>query len=223
MSFELSLTSIDPVTHDTFRLRFPRPSSYTFKPGQATELSLKKEGWENEARPFTFTSLPGEDLLEFIIKSYPSHNGMTEQIPSLKPGDKVSIGDAWGAIEDRGPGVFIAGGAGITPFIAILRQRHADAGNLEGYKLLFSNKKQEDIILRPELQSMPGLDMCLTLSDENVPGINHGHIDDAFINDNINDFAEPFYVCGPPPMEEAVSDILKRRGVADNQIVREED
>jgi predicted ferric reductase len=32
----------------------------------------------------------------------------------------------FGAIEYKGEGVFIAGGAGVTPFIAILRQLQAD-------------------------------------------------------------------------------------------------
>jgi predicted ferric reductase len=44
----------------------------------------------------------------------------------LKHGDELIIRDVWGAIEYKGEGVFIAGGAGVTPFIAILRQLQAD-------------------------------------------------------------------------------------------------
>ena len=95
-------------------------------------VALDKDGWRDEQRPFTFTGLPDADRLEFVIKSYPSHDGVTEQIADLKPGDSVLIEDPWGAIEDKGPGTFIAGGAGITPFIAILRARHAREGSLAG-------------------------------------------------------------------------------------------
>jgi predicted ferric reductase len=48
------------------------------------------------------------------------------KIRKLKHGDELIIRDVWGAIEYKGEGVFIAGGAGVTPFIAILRQLQAD-------------------------------------------------------------------------------------------------
>jgi predicted ferric reductase len=44
-----------------------------------------------------------------------------KRIRKLKHGDELIIRDVWGAIEYKGEGVFIAGGAGVTPFIAILR------------------------------------------------------------------------------------------------------
>jgi predicted ferric reductase len=49
-----------------------------------------------------------------------------KRIRKLKHGDELIIRDVWGAIEYKGEGVFIAGGAGVTPFIAILRQLQAD-------------------------------------------------------------------------------------------------
>jgi predicted ferric reductase len=75
-------------------------------------------------RPFTFTSLNDNDYLEFIIKIYDSNDGVTE-LGKLKQGDELLIHDVWGAIEYK-EGVFIAGGAGVTPFIAILRQLQAE-------------------------------------------------------------------------------------------------
>jgi predicted ferric reductase len=67
-----------------------------------------------------YTSLNDNKQLEFTIKIYDSHNGVT-RIRKLKHGDELII-RVWGAIEYKGEGVFIAGGAGVTPFIAILRQ-----------------------------------------------------------------------------------------------------
>jgi predicted ferric reductase len=98
-----------------------KPANYSFKPGQATSLAINKEGLTSKKRPFTFTSLPEGDTLEFIIKIYTSHNGVTAQIEKLVVGDELIIEAAWGAITYKGEGTFIAGGAGITPFVAILR------------------------------------------------------------------------------------------------------
>lgn len=218
----LTLQQIEPLTHDVNRLVFDRPEGYSFRPGQATDLALDLDGWRDEARPFTFTSLPGEDRLEFTIKSYPSHDGVTKRIARLTPGDTVRIGEAWGAIEDKGPGTFIAGGAGLTPFLAILRNRLVTDGDLDGSTLLFSNRCERDIILRDELIGMPGLRCVFTVTDESVPDLPQRMIDGAFLEKEVRNWDDTFYVCGPPPMVEAVTDALRDRGAARGQIVTEE-
>jgi predicted ferric reductase len=106
---------------------------------------VNKPGWTNEKRPFTFTSLNSDDHLEFTIKSYTDHDGVTNQVAGLVAGDELILDEPWGAIAYKGAGYFIAGGAGITPFIAILRQLHKE-NKLAGNKLFFSNKTAADII-----------------------------------------------------------------------------
>ncbi|WP_086606230.1 flavodoxin reductase [Erythrobacter donghaensis] len=222
MPHTLSLQSIRPVTHNVNALTFPRPEGLDFSPGQATELALDRDGWRDEKRPFTFASLPGSSLLEFVIKSYPDHDGVTARIGQMTPGDKVIIGDPWGAIEDRGPGTIIAGGAGITPFIAILRARQAEAGNLDGYRLIFTNSRARDIILRDELEAMPGLALDLLLTEEPAPGAEHTRLDGDYLDRAVTDFSGLFYLCGPPPMEDAVATALHARGVTTDRLIREE-
>ena len=125
MEHILKIRETKQVTHDVKCFRLEKPAGYHFTPGQATDVSINKPGWENEKRPFTFTCLNSDPYLEFTIKSYP-RNGVTQQIGELKAGDELILRDVWGAIEYKGEGYFIAGGAGITPFIAILRQLHHD-------------------------------------------------------------------------------------------------
>ena len=222
MPHNLTLKSIRPITHDVNELTFDRPEGFDFKPGQATDFTLDRDGWRDEKRPFTFTSLPQAEHLQFTIKSYPSHDGVTEQIGQMEGGEKVIIEDPWGAIEDKGPGAIIAGGAGLTPFLSILRARQAKDGTLDGYRLIFANSCEKDIILREELERMPGLKLDLLLSDEDVEGIHHGQVDADYLDQADIDFTGRFYLCGPPPMEEDVSSLLKARGVADDRLVHEE-
>ena len=117
----VKIKSIGKVTHDVVKIVLEKPGNYTFTPGQATEVAINKEKWKEERRPFTFTCLPDDDHLEFTIKTYPSHKGVTNELLSLKPGDELIIHDVWGAISYQGEGIFIAGGAGITPFLSIFR------------------------------------------------------------------------------------------------------
>ncbi|MFC3616024.1 flavodoxin reductase [Lutimaribacter marinistellae] len=220
MTHKITLQAVVPLTHDTRHYVFTRPNDFAFSPGQATEMELDREGWRDEGRPFTFTGDPKANVLTFTIKSYFDHDGVTKQLWGLQPGDHVLIGDAWGAIEDRGPGIFIAGGAGITPFIDILTQRHRDGG-LKGSTLIFSNKTEEDIILKPLWEDMEGLATHYLLSDPKSGG--EGQKPDGPTLDRIiGDWDQRFYVCGPPPMEESVIDHLKSRGVTDDQIIHEE-
>jgi hypothetical protein len=216
----VKIFSIKPVTHDVNQYRFEKPDGYMFNPGQATEAAIKKPGFEGERRPFTFTCLPEDPYLEFTIKSYESHNGVTRELARLKPGDELIIHDVWGAIEYKGPGYFIAGGAGITPFIAILRSLKKD-NRLEDNTLFFSNKTKKDIILEDELKEMLGDRCVFVLSDEDAPGIPKSYIDEEFLRKNIDDPSKHFYVCGPPPMIEAINELLIKMGADVDNVVFE--
>ncbi len=92
-----------------------------FTPGQAADVSVNKTGRLKEKRPFTFTCLPDDDYLEFNIKTYPSRKGVTNELLQLKMNDELILHDIFGTIAYKGEEVFIAGGAGVTPFISILR------------------------------------------------------------------------------------------------------
>lgn len=226
MTHRLTVRSIAPVTHDTYRLILPKPDGYAWKPGQATEIALDQEGWRDEKRPFTFVNDPKADTIELVIKSYPDHDGVTKRIAELQEGDALLLEEPWGAIHDEGPGVFLAGGAGITPMLGLLRARGRGEGvgrpGLEGCTLIFANKTRADIILREELEAMEGLKTVFPLSEEEADGHPHGHIDGALLDAHVSDWSQIFYVCGPPPMEEALGELLRERDVPDARIIHEE-
>lgn len=217
----IRVVSVKAETHDTISFKTTKPKDYTFKPGQATELSVLKEGWKEEKRPFTFTGLPDSDHLEFVIKTYPSHEGVTNELKEVQAGDKFEIGDAWGAIEYKGEGVFIAGGAGVTPFIAILRHLQEE-DKLENNKLIFANKSPKDIILKEEFETLLGDNFINILSDNGNTDYPEGHIDKDFLKENISDFDQNFYVCGPPEFNEAMISYLKDLGADAEAVVFEE-
>ncbi len=121
-----TIMDIEDVTHNVRAYKLEKPAGYRWTPGQATDISINKEGWKEEKHPFSFTSLNDDADLEFTIKSYLDHKGVTNELYSLNAGDQLILHDVWGAIAYKGAGYFLAGGAGITPFIAILRQLHKD-------------------------------------------------------------------------------------------------
>lgn len=215
------------VTHDVKRFIVEKPKSYKFIPGQATEVAINKPKWKKEKRPFTFTSLNDDLVLEFIIKGYllnkyKNHGGMTEELHKLVPGEELIIEEPWGTINYKGPGVFIAGGAGITPFIAILRQLKKDE-KIRGSKLIFSNKTAKDIILEKEFKEMfDEKDLILALTREKVDGYEDERVDGNFLKKRIKDFSGNFYICGPKQMVADLREGLAELGAKTDSLIIEQ-
>ena len=220
MEYIVQIISIKDITHNVKRYRVTKPGGYQFKAGQATELSINQPEWLAEKRPFTFTCLNADDYLEFTIKIYRDHNGVTNHLGELKEGDELILRDVWGAIEYKGPGYFIAGGAGITPFLAILRQLHHE-GKLEGNKLFFSNQTAGDIILKDELAGLLGQNVIFTTTRDDDAHYDHRKIDAAFLKAEVTDFKKHFYVCGPDPMVAAITETLNNLGANADAVVFE--
>jgi len=220
MTYTVSLLEVIFRTHNVNSYRVEKPQGFEFTPGQATDFSLLKQGFENEKRPFTFTGLASDNYLEFTIKSYDDHGGVTHELRSAKKGDKFEISDPWGAISYKGEGIFIAGGAGITPFIAILRSLY-QVNKIGKNKLFFSNKSEEDIILKDELSKILGEKFVNVITRQQ----NSLHIPDRitkeFLKKNISNYDQQFYVCGPEIFNDTVLKALGELGAHPEALVFE--
>lgn len=220
--YKVKVLEVSDVTHNVKRYRMEKPDGYSFTPGQATSVSINKEGWKDKKRPFTFTNLPDEDILEMTIKIYVSHNGVTKEIGDLKKGDELILNEPWGTINYKGEGIFIAGGAGITPFISILRDLNRK-NEIKDNTLIFANNTSKDIILEDELRDILGKDKFINiLAEEESEKYHYGLISKEFLEEQLGDFNRIFYLCGPPPMMKAVQEHLDKLGVDKNAIVKEE-
>ena len=219
--YYVKIKSVEKVTHDVLQVKTTRPPHYNFVSGQATEVAVNKEGWKEERRPFTFTSLPEEDFLEFTIKVYSSHNGVTCEIMKCRKDDELILHEVWGTIAYKGEGVFIAGGAGVTPFIAIFKQLRK-LNQLGNNKLIFANKTREDIILNEYFKEILGPNFKNILSEETASNYCHGRISKEFLVKHIGTINQLFYICGPEPMMEAVEEQLTSLGVNRDSVVKEQ-
>ena len=181
----VKIKSIASVTHDVLQVVTEKPDGFTFISGQAVAVSINKTGWENEIRSFSFTSIPTNSYLEFIIKVYPSHNGVTNELQKQKVGDELILHNVFGSIIYNGKGAFIAGGAGITPFISILRDLHSKQ-KIGSNKLIFANKTKGDIILEEELKAMLKHNFINIIAEENIDGYAQGLISESLLKAHIS-------------------------------------
>ena len=218
----VKILDIADVTHNVRRYTLEKPEGYAFEPGQATEASLDEEGWRDKKHPFTFTSLPDDPHLELTIKSYfnTGGDGMTERLHGYKAGQSLLLRDVWGTITYKGPGIFIAGGAGVTPFIAILRDLHRNR-KMAGHTLIASNRTEADIILREEFEGFRGLETLWTVTGQPDSQLLHERIDAKFLKAHIKDFDQHFYLCGPDDMVKELRGTLKELGASVDNVTWE--
>ncbi len=208
------------ITPDVKRLTLEKPKGYTFIPGQATDVSIDEEGWSDKLRPFTFTSLPTARTLELIIKIYRDHEGVTNRIGLLHEGDHLILREPWGAITYKGPGFFFAGGAGVTPFVAILRDLH-HKDQLRGNTLLCTNKTADDVILDEEFTKLLGKKFLKVFTRQNVIGYHERRIDRDLLITLVQDFDQHFYVCGPEAFVSDINRMLVELGASADKLVFE--
>lgn len=220
MEHVVKILDVQNITHDVKRFTLEKPDGYTFEPGQATALSINKKEYKDQTRPFTFTSLNSDPHLELVIKIYDDHNGVTKALGKLKKSDELIIRPPWGTINYKGPGYFIAGGAGITPFIAIFRNLKKE-NKLKDNILFFSNKTEKDIILKDEFDAMLGENFVNVITDEKTDKYFNRFIDKDFLKEQISDFTKHFYICGPPKMTESIQEALKELGAKPDALVFE--
>jgi ferredoxin-NADP reductase len=207
------------VTYNVKLFTVERPAGYEFVSGQATDVSINKPGLENELRPFTFTNTNDQDHLEFTIKIYKSHAGVTAKLLEVNEGDELILHEVFGAIHYRGPGLFLAGGAGITPFISILRQLRLQ-GELAGNILFFANRTENDIIIRDELREMLGENYFDVLS-EPIAHQPARFIDMKMLKEQVLKGIQLYYVCGPDKFIDIMVENLTALGIIKNQIILE--
>ncbi len=220
MPHTVTIKEVRSLTHNVTELTTEKPDNYQFKPGQSTEVAINKEGWKEKKRPFSFTSLPEDEYLKFSIKSYRDHDGVTKQIDGLMEGDELIIDDPWGTINYKGKGTFIAGGAGITPFISILKDLERK-NQLKDNSLIFSNDTSKDVILESYWEDILGDDFTSTLTQEKLEDYEYGKIDMKFLKEHVSGFSQEFYICGPEQMVKDISELLIMLGANPENITFE--
>lgn len=179
-------------------------------------------------RHFTISSAPSEDgIVQFTTKL--RGFGLKETLKNAAPGLQVTLEEARGRFvlpnNSDTPLVFLGGGIGVTPFRSMLRFA-TDQLLPHKITMLYAAQSVEHIAFRREFellpQENPNARIVLTVSDGGAEGAwsgEIGRIDAAMIEKYVSDIPSAvFYTCGPPPMVQAMEELLKSMKVASNRI-----
>jgi len=218
----------DNVTHDMRHLvlKLIEPAALKYFPGQYLDFTIPGT---TETRSFSMAGIPDAEagVLEFVVKIYPG--GLFSQFLDTKVavGDRLEITGPFGVFTLRDAPdrslVFLGGGAGMAPILALLRSM-ADRGIHRKATFYYGARRRRDLCFEEELRAMertlPGFTYVPALSE---PGDDGWTGETGLITDVVrrreSDLAgADAYVCGPPPMVEAALDLLPALGVEDRRI-----
>lgn len=222
---EVALTGRDEIAAGTMAFHLAKPPGFSFKPGQAVNIELPDPPAEpNSARRvFSLVSAPFEERLTVATRMR-AGSAFKRTLAMLPSGAKLRLKGPQGVMtlhEDPArAAVFIAGGIGITPFMSMLRQAAHDR-LAQRLFLLYSNRRLEDAAFLAELQGLARQNHDLRLLARMTDM--EGMIDEETVKRFVGEAAVPiYYLAGPPGMVEAMSAILKRAGVGDDDVRSEE-
>jgi predicted ferric reductase len=224
--------SVDRETHDTWSVTLEPPAgepAYEHEPGQFHFVTFRRgRGLPEERHHWTIASSPAEPKLR--TSTIKESGDFTATIGETRPGDEALVYGPYGRFSHRfHPAeeelVFVAGGIGITPLMSMLRYMR-DTGDARRVRLIHANTSEADMVFRAELSRIeadatPRLDVVHILEEppDDWRG-ESGRLDSNAMDRLLGPFlgTAAFYVCGPPPMMDAVIDWLNKRGVQPRRI-----
>jgi NAD(P)H-flavin reductase/ferredoxin len=218
-TFTGELASHD-VLSDTalgFSIKLDDRSSLGFLPGQYVNIQVPGT---DQARSFSFSSGPGADEASFLIRNT-THGVLTTYLRDrAKPGDKISFNGPLGSFYLRKierPVLFLAGGTGLAPFLSMLHKIEQDGGSEHPIHLIFGVTNDADLVKVDELEGyaarMPNVTITTVVAAEESSHPNKGYVTHHMKPEHLNDGFVDVYLCGPPPMVDAVRKYLADQGI----------
>jgi propane monooxygenase reductase subunit len=210
--------AVEPLTSDIRRLVLKVDEPFEFKPGQYVDIHIPGS---DEHRSFSMANTTSGEL-EFMIKLYPGgrFSGLLAD-GAIKPGDELTVTGPYGVFTLRSSSprrlLFIGGGAGMAPILALLRSL-SDTGSERDATYYYGARTESDLFHLQELAGLPCGFVPALSEDSNGWAGEAGLITDV-VERLEGDISEvDAYVCGPPPMVEAAIALLEAKGVPEAHI-----
>ncbi len=197
---------------------------------------LKAKSSEPVFRAYSLANPPSEKgILKFTIRIATPPPGVTEALPgvgssyvfNLKKGDRVTLSGAYGEFfvknTDREM-CFVGGGAGMAPMRSQIRNQVLDVKTTRKMTFWYGARSKSEMFYDEEFkeleQNNENFSYHAALSDpqpEDKWNGMTGFIHNCLYNHYLSKHADPteieYYLCGPPPMLDAIIKMLDGLGV----------
>jgi ferredoxin-NADP reductase len=226
-----TVTAIRAETPDVASFTLALPAWRAHRAGQHYDVRLTAPDGYQAQRSYSIASPPSRTgEVDLTIERIPDGEVSPYFHNVVEVGDKVELRGPIGGYfvwepTLGGPLLLVAGGSGVVPLMAMLRERAA-AGAGPTAVLVHSSRTVDDVIYREELNALAGSDPQLkviqTLTRSQPPGWTgyDRRIDRVMLSEAVAAAgAQPLaYVCGPTLLVEAAANGLVELGVPPAQV-----
>ena len=193
-------------------------SAPVFLPGQYVNINVPGSG---QHRSYSFSSAPGELKISFLIKKIPG-GVMSTWLESAQAGIEVELTGPLGSFYLRAverPLLFLAGGTGLAPFLSMLEVL-ARANSQQKIHLIYGVTRDLDLVqveaIEAYLAKLPNFTYATVVADADSSHPRKGWVTQHMPAETLNDGDVDVYLCGPPPMVDAVRQYFDDNGVKPN-------
>ncbi|MDH4871128.1 benzoate 1,2-dioxygenase electron transfer component BenC [Pseudomonas sp. BN515] len=218
-SFEASISAVRQLSDSTIALSIKGESlsKLAFLPGQY--VNLKVPGSE-QTRAYSFSSLQKDGEVSFLIRNVPGGLMSSFLTGLAKAGDSMSLAGPLGSFylrDIRRPLLLLAGGTGLAPFTAML-EKIAEEGSEHPLHLIYGVTNDFDLVEMDKLEAfaarIPNFTYCACVANPESSYPQKGYVTQHIAPKHLNDGDVDVYLCGPPPMVEAVSQYIREQGIS---------
>jgi benzoate/toluate 1,2-dioxygenase reductase subunit len=216
--YQGTIASVEQFSRSTIRFAIDveEGAAPGFLPGQYVNVRIP--GTEL-TRSYSFSSAPGAGRVEFVVRNVPDGRMSDYLANRAGAGDAITFLGPFGSFYLRPvarPVLFLAGGTGIAPFLSMLRSLE-QTGFAHPVRLVYAVTNEFDLIGLDELERIAAAHpnfsyvSCVAAPESTHPrkGYATAHVEPAWMNHGDVDV----YLCGPPPMVDAVRGWLADTGV----------
>jgi benzoate/toluate 1,2-dioxygenase reductase component len=203
-------------TTATFSVALDERASLGFLPGQYVNVQVPGT---DQTRSYSFSSGPASAEVSFVLRNTPTGALSTYLRERATIGDAIEFNGPLGTFYLRAltrPALFLAGGTGLAPFLSMLEKLSAGLAE-HPIHLIFGVTAEADLVKVDELEAfaerLPGFTFTCCVADEASTYPNKGYVTRYIEAGHLNGGEVDIYLCGPPPMVEAVRDWLRDQGV----------
>lgn len=218
-SYSATISEIRQLSNSTISITLSGEElrNLSFLPGQYANLNVPGT---NQNRAYSFSSMARDGNVSFLLRNVPGGLMSTYLSQQAKIGDKISLAGPLGSFylrEVKRPLLMLAGGTGLAPFLAMLDKLQADGGSPQPIHLIYGVNNDTDLVELDKLaafaEAMPNFTYVLVVVAEDSQQPKKGYVTQHLEPAQLHDGNVDIYLCGPPPMVEAVASNLRERGV----------
>jgi benzoate/toluate 1,2-dioxygenase reductase subunit len=211
------LRSVERLSATTIAFSIEGAGRLAFLPGQYANLQVPGT---DQRRSYSFSSPPGAETLSFLVRDIQPGLMSTYLREKAVPGTAIELVGPAGSFylrEIKRPLLLLAGGTGLAPFLSMLARVEA-TGSAHPIHLIYGVTNDEDLVAVDRLEEfagrIPGFTFSCCVATEESTYQRKGYVTRYIEPGHLNSGDVDVYLCGPPPMVEAVRAWLAEQGVA---------